>query len=153
MCGIGKPAVGHENLGSQEGRIITNLFGNLAADAFDGIEGIDRLILLEVNSGQTVDGLVTHRFRHIAFDDRCDGATGAAMHAVGQFEIPHIEFRFIEMVVEGIELRLINVVMLKKLGIEPGNGIEPLPLKGMVKRFPEEKVLHLLRSRRIRCCR
>ena len=64
---------------------------DITADTVYGKLGIDRLILLKINSGQAENGLISHRFLDITFNDGCNGTPCTLMHTVGKFEISYSE--------------------------------------------------------------
>jgi hypothetical protein len=70
------------------------------------------------------------------------------MHPVVKLKVAHIELRLVNVVMKGVPLGLIDPVMKGQLGVEPGDGIEPLPLICVIKGLSEIKVLKVLRGRR-----
>ena len=97
--GLGKAAVGHEDLRAQESQIVANLWRNSTADTLHGIQGIDRLVFLKVDPCQAENGLIAHRLLDVALDDRRDGAPGTLVHPIGQFEITHGKLGVVDMVI------------------------------------------------------
>ncbi len=145
----------HERLRPQEGDVVADLLRHGSLDALQRGEGVQRLLLVEVDLRQPVPGLVAHRLFDVPLDDRRDRPPGPTVHAVGQFEISDGELGLTDVAVEGVELRLIEAVVLRQLGVEPGNGLEPLPLIGVVQGLAEIEVLQFSRrlgtGRRGRC--
>ena len=133
---------------AQESQIVDNTRRNSPVDTLHGIQGIDRLVFLEVNPGQAENGLVAHRFLDIAIDHRLDGAPGALVHPVCQFEITHVKLRLVDVIMKGVPFGLIYAIVLHKLGVEPDDGIEPVPLKCVIKSFSEIEILQFFRSGR-----
>ena len=133
---------------AQKSQIVANIVRNLPFDTLNGKKSIQWLVLLEVEPGQAKDGLVAHLLFNIALDDCRDGASGTKVHAVGQFEITYGKFGVVDMVIESVALRFIKPVVLHQLGVEPGDGIKPFPLKAVVQGFSEIKVFQFLGSRR-----
>jgi hypothetical protein len=65
------------------------------------------------------------------------------VHPISQLEITHGKFGVVDMVIQGVAFWFIEPMMLGKLGIEPGNGIKPIPLKSMVQGFSKIEILQL----------
>jgi hypothetical protein len=119
---------------------------NGPADPLHGMQGVDRLVFLESRSAPGGKWPRCAPLLDVALDDPGDGAPGPVVHPVGQFEIAHGKLGLVDMVVEGVEFGFIEPMVLRQLGVEPGDGIEPLPLKGVVQGLPEIEILQLFRS-------
>ena len=131
----------------QERQILPNGFRYGSLDPLHGIQGVDRLVFLEVYFCQTEDGFVAYRLLYVALDNRRDGPAGTQVHPVCQFEITHSKLGMVDVVIKGIQFGFIDTMVLCQLGVESGDGIEPVLLKGVVKRLSEIKILQHLRSR------
>ena len=139
--------VGQEDLRTEKGQVVVNFFRNGPVDALHGSQGIFRLVFLEVDPRQAEEGLVADGLLDVALDHRLDGAPGALMHPVGKFEIPHGKLRLADVVVEGVAPGLVDPAELLQFGVEPGDGVEPVTLKGVIQGLPEKEVLQLFRCR------
>ena len=58
--GLGIATVGHGDIRAQKSQVGADRCGNGAADAFDSMQCIFRLVFLEVHPGQAENGLVAH---------------------------------------------------------------------------------------------
>ena len=99
-----------------------------------------KLTLLEVDAGEPERGLVSHRFIDGTLEHCLDSAPGAVVHAVIEFEVADREFGVIDVVVQRVEFGLVKTVVHAKLGVEPLDCIEILPLKGVIERLAEIEV-------------
>src|SRR5512143_2179259 len=128
MRRLGESSVGREDLRTQESQVIMDLNGDGAHDAAHGLLCVLRLVLLEVDACEAINGLVTHRFLDISIDDSLDGTSGTLVHPVEQLEITHIELSLVDVIMKRVLFRFIHPLVLDYLGVEPGYGLEPLPL-------------------------
>ena len=70
------------------------------------------------------------------------------MHPIGQFEIADSELGLVEVKVKRVESGFIEIMKLPQLCVEPGNRVEPVPLKGIIQGLAEIEVFQSLRSGR-----
>jgi hypothetical protein len=57
------------------------------------------------------------------------------------------------MIIEAVKLGFIEPMVLYKLGVEPGDSIETVSLKGVIKGLSKVEILQLFRSGRTGCNR
>ena len=136
-----RAAISHVDMGAEESQIRSNTFRNITIDSFYGVQRVDGLIFLEVNSSQAVDSLIAHLFFDIAFDDPRNRPSGAVVHPVCQLKIADSEFSVVDMVVKRVEFRFIESVELSQFHIEPGDRIEPLSPESTVQGLSEIEIL------------
>jgi len=141
LCRFGEAPVCHENLAAQEFHIIPDRCRDGAANPFQGMVGLFRLVFLEVEPCQAVNRVVAHRLLHVPLDDRGHGAPGLTVHPVAQLEIPDTELRLVDVVMERVQARFIEPAVLPQFGVEPGDGLKPVPLKGVIERLAEVDIL------------
>jgi len=85
--------------------------------------------------GVCPDGIVD-----IAFEDCLDRTSCTKMHAIVELEITDRKFRMVEMRIERIEVGLIDVMMLRKLGVEPLEGAKVVALIRVIERLAEIRI-------------
>ena len=100
-----------------------------------------------MDAGEPERGFVSYGFIDGAFEHCLDGAPSTLVHAVVEFEIADREFGVVDVIVKRIESGLIETVIHAEFGIEPLDCIEILALVGVIERFTEKQVLHVLQRR------
>jgi hypothetical protein len=109
------------------------------------------LVLLEVDARQAEGGLVAHHLVDVAFQHRADCAARPMMHAVVELEVADVELGGADVVVQRVELRLVEPMVLAELGVEALQRVEVVTLIGVEQRLSEIEIAQVtLRCRRIR---
>ncbi len=85
-------------------------------------------------------GFVAHAFVDVAFEHGGDRAAGSMVHPVTQLEVADRELRLVDVMVQRVERRLVQAVVLRELGVEPFQRIEVASLIRVVERFPEIQI-------------
>ena len=137
------PPEGHQHVRPQEGRLVPD--GGVHA-ALDPIEGPQRLVVLplvEVDAREAERRLVAHGIGHVRLEHRLDRAAGAVVHAVLELEVADRELGLVDVMVERVEVRLVDPVMLRDLGVEALERLEVVTLMGVEERLPEVRVAQL----------
>ena len=75
------------NIGTQKLDIIANCIWYLAIYTIQRQQSVFHLLLLKMNSRETIGGIVAYDFVHRGFENSLDGAPGTVVHAIAQFEV------------------------------------------------------------------
>ncbi len=140
LDGLARPACRHVDVGPQELDVALYLRGHRTRDPPERVERIVELTLLEVDAREPERGLISYGFIDGAFEHRLDGAPGAEVHAVVELEVADREFGIVDVVVQRIELRLVQTMVLGELGVEALQSLEVLSLVGVIERLAEIEV-------------
>ncbi len=101
-----------------------------------------------MNACEPVGGFVPHGLIHVAVQDRADGATCAMMHAVVELEVADEELGFLDVVVQGVQLRLVQTVVLTEFRVEALQRFEVFPLACLEQRLAEVQIADVVGARR-----
>src|SRR5215510_3795065 len=93
-----------------------------------------------MNAGKPERRLVSYGFIDGTLEHCLDSSPCAVVHAVVEFEVADREFSVIDVEVQCVELGLVKKVVHAKLGVEPLDCIEILPLEGVIERLAEIEV-------------
>ena len=140
----------HVDVRAQELDVVADRDRHLAADAIERDERIGRLVFLEVNAREAIGRFVAHGFVHRAVEHCLDRAAGAMVHAVVELEVADREFRFADVKVQRIALRLVDAAVQGELRIEPLQRLEVVPLVRVIERLAEIQVVQILARARTR---
>jgi len=140
LDGLRRPASREVDIRAQEFDVILDALGNVTRDSVECRHGIVRLILLEVNPGESVGRFVAYRLGDIALEHSLDGATRAMMHSIVELEVTDRKLCVVDVMVERIELGLVDLVVLGDLAIEALERFEVVFLIRVVERFSEMEI-------------
>ncbi len=129
---------------TQELDVVADLFRHAAVNTVEAAQCVSQLALLELNSRQSIRGVVANGFVDVAFEHGCNRVTGAQVHAVVEFEIADREFRRVDQRIQRVEARFVEAVVLREFGIEPRKRIEVQTLLRVVDRLGEIQVARTL---------
>ena len=136
---------------AQELDVVADGFRNLAVDAVQREQRVFHLAFLEMNPGQAIGRVVADAFVDRALEHRRDRAAGTMMHAVTQLEIAERKLRVVHVVEKGVELGLVEPVVLADFGIEPLQRLEVIALVRVIERLAEVQILQLFAMYGTRC--
>src|SRR5690242_12132791 len=139
--GIARPADRHVDIRPQKLDIVLYRFGNGTVNPFQRLQSIVELILLKLNACEPERSFVSYGIIHGPFEHPLDSAPSAVVHSVIELEITNGEFGIIDVIVESIEFRLVQVVVLSEFGVESLDCFEILSLVGVIERFAKEDIL------------
>ena len=125
---VGRPAERQVDVRAQELDVVRDRLRHLALDPLERLQRVLGLVLLEVDARQAKRRLVAHGLVDVAFEHRADRAAGAMVHAVVELEVADVELGCADVVVQRVELRLVESVILAELGVESLQRVEVVAL-------------------------
>ena len=112
---------------------------------------IRELVLLKVDPGQPVRGIVTYDLIHRALENGPDRTSCTVVHSVTQFKIAERKFSVVDMVIERVEFRLVYLTVLFDFGIKALECFEEQSLVRIIERLTEVQILQFLALTWARC--
>ena len=141
--GFGRLACRHVDVRSQELDVVLDLRRHRTFDSRQSFLCIIELTFLEMDSGESECGLVSHGLVDRAFEHRLDGATRALVHAVVELEVADGELGVVDVKVKRVESGLVESVIHRQLRVEPLDCIEELSLVARGQRLAEIQVFQV----------
>ena len=96
---------------------------------------------------KSVSCIVAYRFVNGALEYCLYGSTRAMMHSVSELEVAKGKFRVVDMYIQSVQLRLIDLVVLPYLSVQALQRFEVLALVCVVKRLTKVEIAKLFTLR------
>ncbi len=112
-------------------------------DSLERVQGVLRLIFLEMDPRKAERGLIPHDVLDVRLQNSLDGTSSAVVHPIVELEIAHRKFRLPDVVLQRIALRLIQTTVLGELSVQPFQCFEILALVRVVQSLSEVKIPEL----------
>ncbi len=138
--GVGGAIERQVDVRAQELDVVSDVLRHLSTDLLENLQGFLGLALLEVDSRQAKRRFVAHLLVDVGLEHGLDGPARAMVHAVAQLEVTDVEVRALDERVQGVELGLVDAVVLGDLRVETLQRFEPVLLVRVVQRLSEVEV-------------